>query len=139
MRLALLVGLIIIAVTGWQHRSDLHLSVLHHHHRIAYGHVSTARAAAAWLVTSSGEGVRRAHCVVSSARPPAPPIPSFAGPGQIEIGTYGCRGKAARRRPHAWCVIAFRYQSPSSPPVIVWNAASATCGTLTRQNAERFG
>jgi hypothetical protein len=139
MRLALVVALIILAATGWQHRGDLHLPVLHHHHRIAYGDVSTAKAAAGWLVTSSGEGVRRARCVVSSARPPAPPIPSFAGPGQVEIGTYSCRGKAARRRSHAWCVIALRYQSPSSPPVLVWNAAAATCGTLSRQNAQRSG
>jgi hypothetical protein len=139
MRLALLVVLVLLAAAGWQRRGELPLPVFHHGHRIAYGHVGTAAAAARWLVTSSGQGVRRAHCRASSARPPAPPIPSFAGAGELTIGTYGCRGRAAGRRAHAWCVVAFEYRGPASPPVIVWNAAYATCGTLARQNAERFG
>jgi hypothetical protein len=139
MRLALVAALALVVATGWQHRADLHLPLFHHPRVISYGHVSTASAAARWLQTSSGQGVRRARCTASSARPPAPPIPSFVAAGRLTIGTYNCRAAAAGRRAHAWCVLAFRYRSPSSPPLTVWDAAYAGCGTLARIDTERFG
>ncbi len=139
MRLALVVVLVLLAATGWQHREDLPLPLFHHGVHVVYGRVGTAGGAARWLETSSGQGVRRARCTAASARPPAPPIPSFVAAGRLTIGTYNCRGAAARHRAHAWCVLAFQYQSPSSPPVVVWDAAYARCGTLARADAKRFG
>jgi hypothetical protein len=139
MRLALLAVLALVVATGWQHRADLPVPLFHHRHPISYGHVGTAPAAARWLETSSGQGVRHARCAASSARPPAPPIPSFVAAGRLTIGTYDCRAVAPGRRAHAWCVLASRYRSASSPPLIVWDAAYARCGTLARVDVQRFG
>jgi hypothetical protein len=139
MRLALVVALLVLAVAGWRHRVELPVPLFHHHHRISYGQVSTADAAARWLETSSGQDAHRARCTASGARPPAPPIPSFVAAGQVTIGAYSCRAAAAGRRAHAWCVVAFRYRSPSVPPVIVWDAAYSTCGTLARVDVQRAG
>jgi hypothetical protein len=139
MRVALVVPLLVLAVAGWRHRVELPVPLFHHNHRISYGHVSTADVAARWLETSSGQDAHRARCTASGARPAAPPIPSFVAAGQVTIGAYSCRAAASGRRAHAWCVVAFRYRSPSVPPVIVWDAAYSTCGTLARVDVQRAG
>jgi hypothetical protein len=149
----MIVGVAVLTA-GWQYRAALrtehhvasiispdHVAAAHQATGIIISqrHVASPAAAERWLETCSGQGVRDAHCAVSPARIPVPSNIPISASGQPAFGAYDCRGAAALHPVHAWCVFAFQYQSPSYPNQVVWYAGYASCRTIARADAKRFG